>query len=294
MVRRQTVKLNPASLARIAHFVEVFKTERPNLIGIHNAFAASLTPAELLEALRRVILEPHARHVVLHAIDRHPDSRKVEQLSTIFVAELLGRERSNYREAQAINVCLYRLFNRIDDASQTKVVKLWLSDRYADSKKKFIAVARRRQDLREVEAVFEYWRRTEDKSAIKYLVYHAPVEWLHEHIEPLLERSLEPWLISRLLLRLADRDKNIIERVRTSDPITYLYLCAKTNRRLSNPDAMKLFLSGVADTDRRGLALWAIGRLGLWDVLQELSSRAECILADDERRFRSQYRVCDN
>ena len=110
-----------------------------------------------------------------------------------------------------------------------------------------------------------------------------------DRVEHFMAADLEPWLTSRLLLRLSELDPEIIERIRDPDPITYLYLCAKTGRELSASTAADLFFASTASRDRRGLALWALGTMGHWKTLEIILTTADDLSKEDEKRILARF-----
>ena len=100
--------------------------------------------------------------------------------------------------------------------------------------------------------------------------------------------DLEPWLLSRLLLRVSAVLPDVVESIRERDPITYLYLCAKTGRKLCDQDAVELFFASLEE-ERRGLALWAICTLGCWDALECIAARSAEISKHDQDSFSAKY-----
>ena len=73
----------------------------------------------------------------------------------------------------------------------------------------------------------------------------------------------------KLYLRLIGKSPSIIERLKDEDPVTYIYLRFKANQPLKHEEAISLFQK-AHPTDRSGIMIWAIGKMGLKKTLEEL------------------------
>jgi hypothetical protein len=279
-----------SSQDRVNRFFEVCDNVPVSLQRLEHAFAACLTPEELFLAIRqKEKLTAQSRHVLFNALENLSSASSVRQLAAGFASDLMNAERKTYRDAQNTNYCLERLFGLLSRKAQIRVASFWLADKYADSKKRFLRLAGDIDASNSTQAIFDHWRSTRDQAAAKHLIYDAPLSWLVKHAEAFLAAELAPWMTARLLLRLSKREPNIIERIRNSDQISYLYLCAKTGRRLDQSQILDLFFSSIDDHDRRGLALWAIGTLKHWQALEAILKEAAGISSEDEARILTRY-----
>lgn len=279
---------------RIERFFQIIEDVPSSLIGLEHAFAACLTPQELFDALnQREKLRSRSRHVLLNATEKLTTTPEIQELSSQLAHKLIENTRSNYRETQSTNNILFRIFELLGEDTQSAVISFWLADKYADSKQRFIKLARKRGGIGGADVIFAYWQKTRDNMAAKHLIYDSPLTWLMDRVESFMAADLEPWLTSRLLLRLSELDPEIIERIRDSDPITYLYLCAKTGRELFASTAAELFFASTANRDRRGLALWALGTMGHWETLEMILTKADDLSKEDEKQILAGFGSAD-
>ena len=285
MPNATTARTLKSNSMRVRKFLQVIRNVPSSLIGLEHAYAAALSVDELFAVLRQSITESRARYVILNAIDSCSPSDKLTVAASEFAAALLNASRENFREAQSHNLILDRLFPHVGVQTQASIISCWLSCRFADSKKRFVKWAQRKAGFGGDDEIFLYWQNTSDTAAVKHLIYDSDISWLKRNSDKLLKSTLKPWLLSKLLLRMSEHQPEIIELARARDPITYLYLCAKTGKSISAPDAVALFDGSARDVQRRGLALWAIGKLGLWNALNSISSNAEKLAKQDEDAF---------
>ena len=82
-----------------------------------------------------------------------------------------------------------------------------------------------------------------------------------------------------MLVRLAQHDLSLIEDLRTSHPMSYLFAAAKADIELTPAEALELTKS-LSDERDLGLAFWCLGKLGQWDSILLLHDRRK----DEARR----------
>lgn len=260
---------------RIAKFLEIVHGVPPSLAGLEHAYAVALSLQELLSALEQSLRDAHARHVILNAVDGKAGTPEFEEAVTNFAKSLVRLPRATFRVVQAQNLVLDRLFPLVSHDTQAAIMACWLNCEYADSRKRSLKWMQRSAEFGGPDQILAYWKSTGEEAAAKHLIYDTPLDWLEKNAAELLLADLPSWLLSRLLLRLSEHNPRAIEKARSRDPITYLYLSAKTNQPVSNEDALNLFDAAKTDLARRGLALWAIGRMGLWTTLDSIAARSE-------------------
>ncbi|WP_456707736.1 hypothetical protein [Bradyrhizobium sp. USDA 4452] len=75
--------------------------------------------------------------------------------------------------------------------------------------------------------------------------------------------------------------------IRSKHPATYLYLCAQLRRGISEADARELVMTcpNSIMNQTRGLAIWAIGQMGLIPVLDEIVAQGEELHRRDLEEF---------
>jgi hypothetical protein len=134
--------------------------------------------------------------------------------------------------------------------------------------------------------VLDYWRRSHDWRAAKVLVQCASSGLITEILPELIEGCEEGWIVSRSALRANSIAQESWTAVRSKFPATYAYFCAKTGRSLSEQEALAIIedCDGGALRDR-GLAIWAVGQLGMVSVLDRLWTMRSEFRARDLRRL---------
>lgn len=118
-----------------------------------------------------------------------------------------------------------------------------------------------------------YWRASKDYRAAKSLAYQASPEILRSIIPEIVKECAEGWIISKAIIRAGGADDASWEHIHAEHPATYLFLCARTARDVTDDEAFELVTrspGGFALTGDRGLAIWAVGQLGKLAVLDRV------------------------
>jgi hypothetical protein len=102
----------------------------------------------------------------------------------------------------------------------------------------------------------------------------APTDTLGTLLAELVEHSAEGWIISHATMRAACVSEEAWVAIRETFPATYAYLCARTGRELRDDDAFAIIDECDPLSNERGLALWSVGQLGLWRVLETVCETA--------------------
>lgn len=132
--------------------------------------------------------------------------------------------------------------------------------------------------------VLDYWHQTYDLRAAKVLVRRGEPNMLSELIPSLIETNADGWIVSRAVLGASDVSDDLWQAIRSEYPATFAYLHAKMGRRLNAEDAHAIVLEASAgDFGDRGLAIWAVGQMGLWSALERIE--ADAIRDMDLKRY---------
>jgi len=75
--------------------------------------------------------------------------------------------------------------------------------------------------------------------------------------------------------------------IRSKHPATYLYLCARLRRSITEAEALEFILicPNSIMNQTRGLAIWAVGQMQMIRVLDEVVARGEELQKKDLEAF---------
>ena len=107
---------------------------------------------------------------------------------------------------------------------------------------------------------------------------------LADILPELIGGSEEGRIISRGVLRANSVSEDSWAAIRAKFPATYAYLCAEKGRSLSEQEAFAI-VEEEEDDWLRGLAIWAIGALGMVSVLDRIRAALPEFRRLDDIRF---------
>lgn len=126
------------------------------------------------------------------------------------------------------------------------------------------------------EIVLAYWQSSGDSRAAKALAYQAKPATLEQTLTDIARFCDEGWIVGKAALRAAHIGDAAWQIIRERHPATYLYLCALTGAEVTSAEAIEI-VESFAEWDvsgGRGLAIWAVGQMGMVSVLDRISRSA--------------------
>jgi hypothetical protein len=224
-------------------------------------------PSDLRLALRRRLLHL-LREESLQGIDLTKLANLVEQSQALGKADLKVRP--------AVDALLSALFAFLPLPQQQSILDSWIDRGRRGAAARWLKATKEVPQLFDEAVTMAYWRSTGDVRAAKSLAYQGSEAFLRSVIAELLDGCKEGWIISRAVIRAETIEESVWSTIRKRHPATYLYLCARLHRHVSNSDALKLVCacSNVPPNETRGLAIWAVGQMGLIEVLDRVVERA--------------------
>lgn len=249
-----------------------------------HAFVACLTKEELCEAIERTINDPvEVRQPFMNRLLRvlgEGPWAKVDELAE----HLLAVEPSDAYSRTRVDAALSRLYHHLPPNTRTEIIERWKARGTKAAAARWLKAVADDPMLLDLSDVRDYWRSTLDPSAAKLLAYKGDSAFLKPLVPELIDKCDEGWIISRAILTAGAIDEDAMAVLRSKFPATYAYICAKTGRQLQKEDAIAIVrdASDQGFEGQRGLAIWSLGHLGMWEVLEEIAMLASDI---DDRHF---------
>jgi hypothetical protein len=238
-----------------------------------HAYAACLTIEELCEATVRTLDSSlEVRRAMLKRlirIGRQDDSR--EHLDKLGL-RLLNLPPAHSRKRLLIDAVLSPLYGFFFPSTRQKVLERWRGRGTIGASARWLKAIAGDDLLFELGEVLAYWRVTGDARAAKLLAYRGNADFLTGLLPELIERCDEGWIVSRATLSAGAVYEQCWQAIRRKFPSRYAYLCAKAGRNMGEVEALDL-MRAAGDTwpgDERGLAIWALGQLGMWSALEQI------------------------
>ena len=254
--------------------------------GFVSAFVAALGPKdigrllgtyawpsiELRDALLKSVLED-----LRYGLSRQAHLRMVSQL-------MRNLKRAAPSKRQSGAYILRQLFPFLPVRRKHAVLGLFLQSPYPSFRQRAYALARRYPRPSYWPLVRDTWRRFGDVDAIKLMLRTAPPAFVEANLPELADAARGTDLLRLLVLRTQDPNNSLLEELRTTDEISYVYALARKGRRLENVEASSMFARHATD-ERVGILIWSFGKMGLWQALEHALSQSETMRKAHHRRL---------
>lgn len=250
-----------------------------------HAYVACLPLEDLCVAIAitltdSVTLRLTLRHRLLRLLRENSNLGHNE--AVVMLVRAIRTEDKNTKVRQAIDALYSALFEHLPIPIQQEILENWIDRGTRGAMARWFKATESLVEHFEEAVAISYWRSTQDWRAAKSIAYHARPTTLAEFLPELVEQYVEGWILSKAVLRSSYVDEATWRVIRDLHPATYLYLCAKLNRRIENDEAISLVKTSAGPLfgDMRGLAIWAIGQMKMvaaldqiGEILPELSKR---------------------
>jgi hypothetical protein len=236
-----------------------------------HAYTACLTVDELCEAaLLTIDASAKVRWAIRNRLLRLAgEGIGISNLDRL-AHRLLNADLAGPKTRERVDALLSHLYSNLDPPTRQAVLDRWRDRGTRGAGTRWLKAIADDKLLFSAEIVLDYWRASGNGAAAKILAYRAEPALLAEILPELLQGQVEGWIVSKAVLRASFVSEETWGRIRTSLPATYADLCAKTSRVVGEAEALALVLE--ADVDVRGLAIWAVGQMGLWSVLEQIEA----------------------
>lgn len=271
-----------------------FEYDRRSLL---HAYVACLKFSELCNAIIETLDAPAdvrlaLRRRLIRLLETETDEACTDQLA--FLIDQAGvRARINHRIREVVDALYSAILIYLPPNLHYDILEGWVNRGNRRSMGRWLKATRERPETFDANVATRYWLATKDARAAKGLAYLAEAVELRSIIRELVEFCEEGWIVARAITRLGDVDDHCWNIVRTRHPATYLYLCAKLKREVSEEDAYKLVCrcSGLDVEGGRGLAIWAVGQMGMVSVLDKIQDSLEEIQRKDISTIQEQRQI---
>ncbi len=242
-----------------------------------HAYTACFSIVELTEAAVRTIDAPlDTRRAVLTRLARVGREGGNQELLDQLGERTMALPVTNAKSRTRIDALLSQLYAYFSPPIRQAILERWQSRGTKGAGARWLK-ALSNDDLQfNLSDILVYWRATGDVRAAKLLAYRSDPTLLSEILPELVRDCDEGWIISRAALDAEAVSEKCWAVIRSKFPASYTYLCAKTGRALGKDEALMTVVEAGATwpSNERGLAIWAIGQLGMWSVLETIRGMA--------------------
>jgi hypothetical protein len=176
-----------------------------------------------------------------------------------------------------VEALLSAVFEYLQLPQQQSIIETWIDRGTRGAAARWLKATSQVPALFDETAVMAYFRASEDERAAKRLANQASPAFLTEILPELAARCEQGWIVSKAAMRAQAVGDDVWPIVRSKHPATYLYLCARLRRGISEAEALEVVLicPNSIMNQTRGLAIWAVGQMGMIRVLDEVVGRGD-------------------
>lgn len=265
-----------------------YETERSLL----HAYIACLNPVDLCTVIAVTLDGPidvrlALRSRLLRLLREDPRELDAKVLVALVEQTAIASDADKARR-QVADALHSAMFAYLPLQTQQMLLDRWVDRATRGAMARWLKATHEHPALFDARVALNYWRASKDFRGAKSLAYQASPEILGEIIPDLVDAGEEGWIVARAIVRAGSTDESAWERIRARDPATYLYLCARMGRPISDDDAFELVCrcSGTATRGGRGLAIWAVGQMGMVTVLGRINGALETLHEKDMAELR--------
>ena len=198
----------------------------------------------------------------------HEENRTIDL--NRFVLDLMAIHPQDRRLEIQVDTLLSYLYQQLDPFVRESMVERWISRGTKASAARWLNAINDDPLLFDESLVLAYWRQNNDWRAAKLLAYRGSAIFLTHVLIELAQSCSEGWIVSKAALRAPEVSEEAWALIRRVRPATYIYLAARRNRSVTEAEALEIGLE--TDRETRGLAIWSIGRLRFWGVLEKIEA----------------------
>jgi hypothetical protein len=235
-----------------------------------HAFVACLTPAETCRGLVESLAKATPLGLALRnrLLRLAGDGRAIDEIDALG-RSLLDIKPFDSRSAARRDAHLSQLFLQFAPPTRKAVLDYWLDLGTKGALHRWLKAVAADPMFFDINEVIVFWQRSKTLEAAILIAGHASPDALSSLLVDLIGANTPGWVIGKSALRASAISDEAWAAIRQDLPATFAYLCAKLDRTISNNDAIEI-IEACDPFNDRGLAIWAVGQLGMWEVLEEV------------------------
>lgn len=286
------VRSGPDGMVERINKIAVEGLSHPDAGSLLHAYIACLSVPDLCLTITETLAAPSKLRLALRRRQlRLLGDGNLQHQDRQHLHDLIERSRAAGQENPAVRPVVEALlsaaFEFLPRPQQQSIIEAWIDRGTRGAAARWLKAVAQVPDLFDEKAVIAYFRSTNDERAAKRLASQASSAFLTEILSELADRCEEGWIVSRAAMRADTVSDAVWPIIRSKHPATYLYLCARLRRGISEVDALELVMTcpNSIMNQTRGLAIWAVGQMGMIRVLDEIVARGEELHRRDLEEF---------
>lgn len=179
-----------------------------------------------------------------------------------------------YPQKVSVAFFLESIYTSMPRNRQDTIVRIFLSWQQRGMRKRAYKLLRREWNPKWESDIRRCWEEWHELESALLIVEHFDVLFLIQHIKELEVDLIDGSYVARLYIRACSVDDKLLGRLKRFDGITYAYVSSRLSKSISKRVAKQLMRRYEYD-ERLGILAWSLGKLGHWDLLEELSTNVE-------------------
>lgn len=257
-----------------------------NKNSISRALVFCLSGEEACHALASFYFRDETiRRALLNKIEEDIRNKGFQHYHRQFIEDIISSiESLPYIQKKTCGRYLYYFYNHVPSDLQTKVINNLANSSYKFLRDRGFSVLRHFWNEEYRPLIQQVWEKHHDYRCALLLLEHFPDSVITKNFRAIHRALKNQPGEAKLLVRRAQKKPSILKQLRKEDAITYTYVMVKLGKVLSTNDAKEIFEQCKTD-DRIPIFIWSLGRMGLWEVLQDIASRSDELL-EEQYNFR--------
>jgi hypothetical protein len=286
----------PSLQEKIERLAELAAREDRLSKSLLRAYALRVTAEEIGEAVVLTLdANKRLRAPILNRLHRLTGEQRNAGWQRALAARLLELKAERPAFTRRVNAILTRLYDVLGPDLRHAIVEAWRDDSRLDSARCWLDAATRDPEQFDPSQLFRYWQATGDRRAARLIANQAPAGFLVGILPALIAGCAENEgpIVSRAAIRSHEAQRvgpGVLAAIQERFPVSYAYVCAMTGTPIPHEVAMATVQACASSgpRDERGLVVWCIGRLEMWDTLDRIREIVpELLEADRAAELRS-------
>lgn len=190
-------------------------------------------------------------------------------------------DEKGFSKKESCAFSLDSVYDSLPKRHQKNVLNRYLTSKYGRNRDRGYKRLNLEWDKKFQNYIVKAWQLYHDSNCLKLIINHFPIDFLLDNHEELMQYA-EPYQLSKLFIQIASMNVDLLKKIKETDQISYAYVLAKLDMKLSDVEAQEILHKNYQD-QRIGLLLWCFGKMELWDTIVEYDQRYRKLLIIQKR-----------
>lgn len=249
------------------------KLSRP----IFKAFQACLNSEDSCTLMsRNLMIDSNKRNYIVRKIKKDIEEKFCEEHKSLIakLLKILKSDNHSYIHRNRASLILFQLYPNLPSRTKTTILKQMLTSKYKLVRDRGYKILIEDGLKKYGQIVQDNWERHYDFYAGEIIYKNFPIAYIYSQIENLRE-VMEDWRVRQIYVKLAPEYPALIKDLKVNSPLDYIYMMAKSKESI--PEEYILNLYDKANNNERGLIVWALGEMGMWETIMKIQEEGSFI-----------------